>query len=242
MTPEEAAKETGKAIAYGGRAPIMWPETYAKGAELGFDGFDFYMYGRGAALGLVDADVVAAAMAFFSPSTVRKAWEAGLAVLPPDRAALEWAGCVHAWARENVPDSFDAARLASLAGPVIEGAGAWSLPLFAGWRRLPEPDLDDSKALAAHRLNSLRELRGGLHGVAVRAVGLAPIEAIVVHDAWMGSLFGWPEPWPDPEPFVEARREAERLTNQLMVEPLSVLTEPELSELVTLVNQLHPQP
>lgn len=239
MTPEEAAKGTGRAIAQLGREPMMWGETYVRGAELGFDGFDFYLYGRSAPLGDVDPEVAASSLVFFSTSKVAPAWEAGKAVMAPQRAALEWAGSIHAWARAHVPDNFEAARLADLASKVVDAAGVGSIPLFAGWRCLPAPGEDDLKARAMHLVNSLRELRGGLHGLAVRAVGLAPIEAIVVHDIWMGELFGWPEPWPDPEPFVDRRREAERLTNELMAVPLSVLDSDELSELVALTNELH---
>jgi hypothetical protein len=232
----EAARATARPIARIGREPMADPATYERGAALGFDGFGFYLYGRGACLGAVDADVAAAAYVFFAPATVRPAWEAGLAVMAPDRAAAEWAGCIHAWGRQHVPADLDAARLAELAGRVVAGADVGALPLFAAWRRLPEPD--DVAALAAHCMNGLRELRGGLHGLAVRAVGLAPVEAIVVHDAWMGSLFGWPEPWPDPEPFVERRRRAEDLTDELMAAPLGVLDDGERDELAVLTAQL----
>ena len=45
------------------------PATYAYGAELGFEGMDFYVAGRGGALGDVPADVVAAAFVFFAPTS-----------------------------------------------------------------------------------------------------------------------------------------------------------------------------
>ena len=60
-----------------------------------------------------------------------------------------------------------------------------------------------SKALALHRLNALRELRGALHGAAVLTVGLSPVEAIVVRTPAMLPVFGWPEPHPDPKPLHE---------------------------------------
>ena len=49
------------------------PATYAYGAELGFDGMDFYVAGRGGALGDVPADVVTAAFIYFEPDVVRAA-------------------------------------------------------------------------------------------------------------------------------------------------------------------------
>ena len=58
---------------------------------------------------------------------------------------------------------------AALVGRVSDAAPVAGAPLFAGWRALPEPD--DPRALALHRLNGLRELRGALHGAAVLTVG-----------------------------------------------------------------------
>ena len=51
------------------------PACYAHGAELGFEGMDFYVAGRGGVLGDTPADVVVAAFVYFHPDTIRAAWE-----------------------------------------------------------------------------------------------------------------------------------------------------------------------
>ena len=107
-------------------------------------------------------------------------------------AAEAFAGCAHRWAESHLPASLDAAALAQLAGKVIEAASPAGAPLFAAWRAMPEPDGD--AALALHRMNVLRELRGGLHGCSVLAAGIAPQVAVEVRTPYMSQLFGWPEP------------------------------------------------
>jgi hypothetical protein len=161
-----------------------------RGTELGFEGFDFYAAGRGGVLGEVPADVVTAAFVFFAPDQVRVAWERAASVMPRRQAAEEWAAAAHTWARANLDDTVDWTRVAELAGRIATNADVAGAPLFAGWRTLPEPDASDSKALAIHRLNALRELRGGLHGAAVLTVGLTPFEACSVLAPQMVSVMG----------------------------------------------------
>ncbi len=59
MTPEQAAHETASIVVSVPARFMTDPATYARGAELGFDGFDFYIAGRGGALGDVTASHLA---------------------------------------------------------------------------------------------------------------------------------------------------------------------------------------
>jgi hypothetical protein len=104
--------------------------------------------------------------------------------------------------------------------------------MFAAWAGQGEPT--DPKALALHRMNVLREFRGGLHGAAVVASGLEPLEALMVRSPGMVGLFGWPEPHPDPEPHQSQWAEAEKATNRMMGRAFGALSESERSELVEL--------
>ena len=198
MTPEQAANELREAIVRIPGGFMTDAGTYARGAELGFDGLDFYAAGRGGVLGDVHADIVVAAFVFFAPAVVHEAWARSASIMPRADAAREWAAVGHAWATANFPDEIDWPTVAALLGRVVAGAPVACAPLFAGWRALAEPE--DVKALALHRLNALRELRGALHGAAVLTVGLAPVEALVVRTPKMLGTFGWPEPHPDPKP------------------------------------------
>ncbi len=211
---------------------MMDPATHARGKALGFEGFDFYAAGRGGALGDVPADVVVSVFVFFPPATVHAAWERTAAVMPRRDAAQQWARCAHAWAREHLGDATDWARISDLAGRIASGADVVGAPLFAAWRTLPEPKHDDVKALAIHRLNALRELRGGLHGAAVLTVGLTPLEAASVRAPQMIPVMGWTDPPEDPEPLRDRWQLAEARTDRMLGRHFAVLDDTERKELV----------
>jgi hypothetical protein len=207
--------------------------TYEHGAALGFDGVDFYFAGRGGALGEVSGAVLAAALVFFEPARVAAAWDRGRAVLPPSESARAWSQCAERWAQSHLPDGVDYRQLAEILGVVVEGASAAGAPLFAAWAAEPEPP--SPKALALHRLNLLRELRGALHGAAVLAQGLSPLEALAVRTPLMAEVFGWGDvELPDAAVHKEAWRRAEEGTDRAMSRHLGVLDETQLQELVEL--------
>ncbi|MBK9180117.1 MAG: hypothetical protein IPM45_11240 [Acidimicrobiales bacterium] len=239
MTPEETAAATAEAISGLGSHFMLDGATYAKGAALGFEGMNFYVAGRGGVLGHTDGAVVAATFVFFNPDLVVAGWQQGLDVMPPLRSAEEFAGCAHEWARTHLPDGLDYPRLAELAGTVVAAAAPAIAPLFAGWRTLAEPDAGDAKALALHRMNALRELRGAYHGAAVIAAGLTPMEAVVYRQPHMAPLFGWVEPYPDPAALEARWQQADALTNRMMGAALAVLDERERDELAALANAAH---
>lgn len=210
--------------------------TYVRGGELGYPGMSFYVVGRGAALGDVPGDVVAAAFGVFHPPTVVDSWESGRSVLPLAEASAEFMACGHRWADAHLGDGPDYGRLADLLGRVIAGVNPMGAPLFAGWRVLPEPGADAPKALVLHRLNVLRELRGGLHVTALLSVGLDPLDAVMVKTPYMAAIFGWPEPHPDASEREPQWQEAQALTDRLMARAFEPLPEDERDELVALLD------
>jgi hypothetical protein len=238
VDPLTAAVRSADAVTGVPAAFMMDGATYERGGALGFEGIDFYFLGRAGVLGEVPAAVVAAALVFFEPATVAAAWERGRKVLAPADAAGAFAGCAHGWAEAHLPDGVDYARLAELEGKVVDGATPAGVPLFAGWRELPLPE--SAKARGLHQLQLLRELRGGLHGGAVLAEGLAPTEALSVRTPFMAKLFGWTDPLPDPEPSRAAWERAEEATNRAMARRLAVLEDAERDELVALLEAARP--
>jgi hypothetical protein len=205
--------------------------TYAVAGDAGFNGMDFYGAGRGGVLGDVSADVVAAAFVFFNPSVVAAAWEGSRDVMSRAAAAELFAGCLVTWAGEHLDDDVDWARLAELAGKVVDRASIGGAPVFAGWKALPVPS--DAKAAALHQLNALRELRMARHGAAVTALGL-DIGAVVCHASpGMAPIFGWDgtEIGPDVPALWD---EAEALTNQATDHDYAVLDSAEAEEFVAL--------
>lgn len=234
MTPEEAAAATAPGISTIASHFMMDGPTYGRGGELGFNGLDFYAGGRAGVLGDVDADIVTAALYFFEPGMVRANWESAGAVMSRSEAAQAWAECGHAWGEAHLPDDLDAARLAELAGRCVDGADVAGAPIFAGWRRLPVPS--SPKAAALHHLNGLRELRNALHGGAVLAAGLSPLEAVAVKTPHMAPLFGWADV-PDTTELKGRWEEAEEGTNRAMARVLAVLSDAERRELSDLIAQ-----
>ncbi len=182
MDPLEAASSICRPIGSIGSRFMFDPATYAGAADHGYSGLDFYFAGRCGVLGDVDADIVNAALGFFEPANVRALWEQGIAVAGAQRASELFAASCAEWGRQHFGDQaggedVDYEELAELAGRVIDAAPGSALPIFVGWRNLPVPD--DAKGAAAHRLNTLRELRGGVHLIAVVAAGIDPAHAVL---------------------------------------------------------------
>lgn len=240
MTPEQAAHELREAVVRIPGGFMTDAATYARGGKLGFEGLDFYLAGRAGVLGDVHADVVVAALVFFAPQVVHEAWARSAAVMARGDAAREWAAVGHAWAIAHLPDEVDWQTVAGLLGRVVHSAPVAGAPLFAGWRALDEPDV--VKALALHRLNALRELRGALHGAAVLTVGLTPVEAVVVRTPSMLHAFGWSEPYPEPKPLHDRWGLAEARTDRMFGRSLAVLDDEERAELVELLAPLAEPP
>ncbi len=205
--------------------------TYAVGGDAGFNGMDFYGAGRAGVLGDVSADVVTAAFVFFNPTVVETVWDGSREVMARSAAAELFAGCAVTWAEDHLADDVDWARLAELAGKIVDGASVGGAPVFAGWRALPVPS--EPKAAAVHQLNALRELRMARHGAAVTALGL-DIGAVVCHASpGMAAIFGW-DGVAVPEDLPAQWDEAEALTNRATERDYAVLSADEAEEFAAL--------
>ena len=218
--------------------------TYTIGAELGFEGMAFYYLGRGAALGDPNPAAVASSMTFFPAPLVERRWLEGRAVMEPAKALAAFSECCWGWGRRRFARAAALERTVDLLARVVDGADGSALVLFAGWRQAPRPD-GDLPALTAHLLHLLREFRGGMHGVAVLASGLTPVEAAVASatDFYRPQSVGWTEPLPElTEELLEKRQRAEDLTDSLVAPAFAVLTADERAELVELVSNLATAP
>jgi hypothetical protein len=205
--------------------------TYAVGGDAGFNGMDFYGAGRAGVLGEVPADVVAASFVFFNPTVVDAAWEGSRDVMSRAAASELFAGCLVTWAEAHLDDDVDWARLADLAGQIVDSASVGGAPVFAGWRALPVPS--EPKAAAVHQLNVLRELRMARHGSAVTALGL-DIRTVVWHASpGMAPIFGWDE-IAIPDDLPAKWDEAETLTNRATDHDYAVLSAVEADEFAAL--------
>lgn len=240
MQPSDLIEATTKAIHDVPAAFMVDMATYARGADLGFAGADYYFAGRGGVLGETSGAVVAAAFVFFAPETVIEAWDRSAGVESRADAAAHFAETGHEWARAHLTGDevvAAAATVASLATRIIDASDASAAPLFAGWRSLAVPD--DAVAAAHHQLNALRELRGALHGGAIRCVGMSPSEAVLLADPRMAPIHGFS---PD-TPVDESRRgllaEAEALTNAAVTDAFATLNEAEADAFAAACAVLH---
>jgi hypothetical protein len=153
------------------------PELAAVEAEVGLPPRSLYVRGRSAVLGDVPPKVAAELFGIFPH------WLFDF-VLPPATAALDAPAAVRAyaessarWSRVNLSAAPEPGRLADLLFRVVDHADASGLALFAGWKNVSRPEGDAERLGFA--LMVFRELRGGLHFAALRALGLSVPEAVV---------------------------------------------------------------
>jgi hypothetical protein len=237
-----AATDLAPLVGALGGAFMLDPSVLGPGKTVGYPGgFSYYVVGRGGVLGDVDASVVSSAFGFFAPTLVRSLWESGVSVegarAGADRYTL---GCAER-GRSRLGEWDGAPRAVELLERVIDGADDSGLSLFAGWRAQPRPS--DPVGRAYLLIHVLRELRGGIHLVAVLAGGLTPLEAVLAnpssHGVEQAKRFGWSEPFPDVSRSQDAMVDAERITNSLMARHLDALNDDELQELVSLIADAH---
>ncbi|WP_283134781.1 SCO6745 family protein [Rhizohabitans arisaemae] len=224
---------------------MMSREAKAACELTGLGSWQMYFRGRFGVLGETDADVVVAVAVFYPADHVRESWDGGRAV-PAHQAAERYAQACQAWGRRRFAGFAEAGRLAELLLTVVDNADVTGAPLFAGWRAVPLAE--DAPARLAQALYVLRELRGGLHGVAVLASGVSPLDATLIGSEGtdasegraMAGFLGWHEPFPDPTAEAVARRaQAELLTDTLIAPAFEVLDDLEQEELARLLHEAH---
>lgn len=225
-----------------GGAFMFSREARAFGESTGVPGFlGPYMKGRCGVLGDVDADVVTSAVGFFHPRTVREAWES--VSMPAAQAAEGYLRACHEFGARRLAGFGESERLAELLLAVVRNGDVTGVPLFAGWRAMPLPE--EPRARVLQLVHTLREFRGGLHFLAVRAAGLAPAQAVLIGGSPMfdardqALLYGWPESELG-EVAEEGRarwQEAELVTDRLAQQAFSALDGAEGDELVALLTK-----
>ncbi|MFJ6670851.1 hypothetical protein ACIQMJ_07045 [Actinosynnema sp. NPDC091369] len=230
------AESTREPLVRTGGLFMTSPELAAREQAVGLPPRTLYFRGRTAVLGDPPPGVVASVVGIFPEWLVEAAL---VRSFPADRAAGAYAGACWDWSRNHLGDVPEPDRFAKLALAVVDGADASALPLFRGWRDAARPA--DAPAALGHALMVLRELRGGLHFAALRAVGLSVVQAVALDPGGgRGRLLrtGWrPEDAEEllasvaDRPDLEERwRRAERLTDERFDDALAVLTDAERAE------------
>ncbi|HEY0639433.1 MAG TPA: hypothetical protein VGD67_17440 [Pseudonocardiaceae bacterium] len=243
-TPEDVAAATRMLLVDLAGRFMTSPELAEQEAQLGVPRSGLYFRGRSAVLGDPPASVVAAAFGIFPTRLVEIMLER--TPVPAATAVGALAATCWQWGRNHLAGAPSPHRAAALLYRVVDDADLSGLPLVAGWRSAPRPGPGDDLADLAHALNLARELRGGLHFCALRAVGLTAHQAVAVHpeegrrrllrlgwratdaDALLASVADRPD-------LLDRWHHAESLTTAAFAATLAVLTPDELAELRTLL-------
>ncbi len=211
------------------------------GTEHGYpDMLHFYLAGRCGVLGDVDADVIAAGFGFFYPSALRTLWETCTTIHPAREGSRLYTDALTTHGAAELTDFTPAGRLAELIERVVDAASPSGLPLFAAWRAEPRPA--DPTRRAVHALHLLREWRGSAHVVAVTALGLDPLDAIMLNGGeGYAQFYQWPQPWGDGHNQQTLGAKAEELTDTqcapLFERALSPTERSELAELLAVAAE-----
>jgi hypothetical protein len=217
------------------------PELAAVEAEVGLPPRSLYVRGRSAVLGDVPPKVAAELFGIFPHWLFDFVLPAATAALDAPAAVRAYAESSARWSRVTLSAAPEPGRLAELLFRVVDAADASGLALFAGWQNAERPTGDAERLGFA--LMVFRELRGGLHFAALRALGLSVPEAVIADpEGGRARLLrtAWPEAAADEltaaaerKPDLRDRwRRAEALTDERIGELLvSTLTEPEQAEL-----------
>ncbi len=219
-----------------GGAWFFTQDARREGARIGITNqFALYASGRGGVLGDCHPDVVASSFAFFPPDIVKANYLEGLGDRSPHECARAYAAGLAAWGIRVFAGMAGMDRLAVLGRKVAASVQPMGLPLFAGWRAMPQPDRPE--AAAALVLQVLRELRGDLHIHAVVAHELTPLEAILGKDGpKRAEELHYPQPYPPLERFLDRREAAESLTDRLLIPAYAVLGPGERDEFLSLLH------
>jgi hypothetical protein len=212
-------------------------------ADAGLVDWQLYFLGRHGVLGDVDTDVILAAAFFFPADHLRREWRIARALMTPAEGLSRYLAVCHQWGRDRLASFAEADRLSELGQKVIDASDVTGLPLFAGWRAVPLPDVGPTGAeRCAQVMQVLREHRGACHGVALTALQLDPLVAILTNQGGEENAreYGWEPPFPkvtDADRALRAR--VEDLTDDLAAVAYDGLAASEQAELVDLLRATH---
>jgi hypothetical protein len=233
MDTIELSDVTATPIQVVGMSFYFDPGTVALAGEQGLHRFQFYGLGRGGVLGDVDREVVERAFTFFHPATYEFIWDGARLKADPALTASAYLQAAYEFADRTfgvIPVEV-LARYAAAAHKVAGAVESGHHLLVDGYRQYRVPE----SAVHAAYLGAIlmRELRGCVHIDAVASVGLTPLEACYLQAPETFKSHGYkdadvPRVTPD---LVEKKAEAETITNAMMADCFSVLSNDERQDL-----------
>lgn len=230
-----AVKKAGGPIEQSVAIFMLHPETFAGSIAAGYENpFAGYVLGRGGVLPDPNGETVASAFTIFEPGFIQAMWDQGAPVRGAAEAAELYWNQTAEFGRKYLTGTPGVDRIAALGEKVIDANPGDGLPLYAGWRAMPLAA--DAPARALQVMFILRELRGDVHFVELRASGIHPVEAHMLNKGReYTTMFGWPEPFADGADKKQSYTEVEAATNSRMAEIFgAALTPAEVDELAEL--------
>ena len=223
MSTEDFVREACPVIGNSGWAYYFADHTVAKGAELGLDGMQFYVAGRGGPLGDCDGAALASAFGYFNPAVSGGAWESAKAKVSPRVAGKAHLECCAEHGRNKLSNVAGLAAFVAAADAVNNAADPDGLTLYAAIKT--EPLASDLPGRAMQLVTVLREFRGSAHLLALRAMGIDSKTAHFVKRPNDIKMFGWTEAdAPVIDDDLRARMvAAEELTDKLVAPAYGVL-------------------
>jgi hypothetical protein len=160
-------------------------EAFEEYTKLGLDGWSSYFCSRAAPMGAVSPDVVVATFYNFSPDIIRPNVRWDLAS-PKAVLAARHEGVRRTFARvfDEVGGFPPMARAIELLREAVDACRPPGRPIAAALAAMPWPD--DEPLAVWHGSNVLREYRGDGHVAVLVAHGVGPVDAIVLHAAYVG--------------------------------------------------------
>ncbi|HTB08771.1 MAG TPA: hypothetical protein VK704_03085 [Acidimicrobiales bacterium] len=216
------------------------PLTKERGRVHGINVVEFYGLGRAGVLGDVDTQTVVDAFTFFDPSLIDYFWTQAKTKADPVAVAASHVEAAYAFADSAFAelDTEMLTRFSDAARRVSEALPFGLCALVDGYRQYPWPS--DPVHGAYLGAIMLRELRGGLHIVAVHDAQLDVVAACYLQGPDVFALHGYKET-DTPEVSDELRAQkarAEELTNTAMASALDVLSEDQRLALVEGANAM----
>ncbi len=204
-----------------GAAFYFHPDTVAKGKELGLDGFRFYILGRGGVLGDVEPVVIQSAFGYFEAGLINKIWNSAKERMDPRAAGRAYLEAAQDFGRTTFADIEGLDAYCAAAEAVVAAVNPAGLSLFAGISAEPLPD--DLPARAMQLTAVLREYRGSVHLLAVRAKGLGDDQAHAIKRPDDVATFGYAETPAFTDDDRAKHAAADELTDELVLEAYGVL-------------------
>lgn len=222
MTPEDFVTQSAGPIQRIAAVHYFDPRAKVAAESVGLDGFRFYFLGRAGVLGDAPAEVARAAFGYFEPRVMSKMWTTAKERSNLTEAVAAQLDVAYQIASETFGDIDGLADAAAAMRRMADSIDPAGLPLFAGFRALPDPT--DPVHAFMHQAIIHRELRGSVHLACCAALGLPSRVAHQLRRPDLQQMFGYTDEVDITDEQHELFEQLEPMTNASMAHHAATLT------------------